>query len=137
MVKNEVYEKEIERIAPRLEELKDKSFDKIIGGLYGEILKSSIPGALIFALTYILDPSKFFIEVNHTGRGYRVKFTADLPMKYLGPIVSIVDKSGKRPTDEKARDFIKEFLPKTGVKVEGLIEKAKEIVDTCKVIQGP
>lgn len=137
MVKNEVYEQEIKRITPRLEELKDKSFDEIIQGLYPEILYSPITLTLIFALTYILDPSRFYIEVNHDGRNYRVKFAADIHIKYLGLLVSLVDKSGKRPTDEEARDFIKEFLPKGAIEVEGLLEKAKEVVNTCKVIQGP
>lgn len=137
MVKNEVYEQEIKRITPRLEELENKSFDEIIHGLYHEILYSPITRTLIFALTYVLDPSKFFIEVNHNGRDYTVKFAADIPLKYLRSLVSIVDKSGKRPTDKEARDFIKEILPKRGIEVGGLIEKAKEVVDTCKVIQGP
>ena len=138
MTKNELYEQAIERIAPKLEELKNKSFDEIIHGLYHEILYSPITRTLIFALTYVLDPSRFFIEVNHNVRGdYEVKFAADIPLKYLRSLVSIVDKSGKRPTDEEARDFIKEVLSKRGIEVEGLIEKAKEVVDTCKVIQGP
>lgn len=138
MVKNELYEKEIERIAPKLEKLKDRPFDEIMDGLYNEIFHSSISRTLIFALTYILDPSRFFIEVNHDVRGdYEVKFAADIPLKYLRSLVGIVDKSGKRPTDKEARDFIKEILPKRGIEVEGLIEKAKEVVDTCKVIQGP
>lgn len=137
MVKNEVYEQEIEKIVPRLEELENKSFDEIIHGLYHEILYSPITRTLIFALTYILDPSRFYIEVEHDRRGYSVKFAADIPLKYLRSLVGIVDKSGKRPTDKEARDFIKEILPKRGIEVEGLIEKAKEVVDTCKVIQGP
>lgn len=138
MVSNEVYEQEIKRIAPRLEKLENKSFDEIIHGLYHEILYSPITRTLIFALTYILDPSRFFIEVNHERRGYyTVTFTADIPLKYLRALVSIVDKSGKRPTDKEARDFIKEILPKRGIEVEGLLKKAKEVVDTCKVIQGP
>ena len=137
MVKNEVYEQEIKRIAPRLEKLENKSFDEIIHGLYHEILYSPITRTLIFALTYVLAPSRFFIEVNHDWRDYTVKFAADIPLKYLRSLVSIVDKSGKRPTDEEARDFIKEVLSKRGIEVEGLVEKAKEVVDTCKVIQGP
>ena len=138
MVSNELYEQAIEKIAPRLEKLENKSFDEIIHGLYHEILYSPITRALIFALTYVLDPSRFFIEVNHNVRGdYEVKFAADIPLKYLRSLVSIVDKSGKRPTDEEARDFIKEVLSKRGIEVEGLVEKAKEVVDTCKVIQGP
>lgn len=136
MVKNEVYEQEIKRISPKLEELKGQPFDEMMWDLYYEVSGSKITRTLIFALTYVLDPSRFFIEVNHNGRDYTVKFAADIPLKYLRSLVSIVDKSGKRPTDKKARDFIKEILPKRGIEVEGLIEKAKEVVDTCKVIQG-
>lgn len=138
MVKNEVYEQEIKRISPKLEKLKGRPFDEIMKGLNDDLLQSTIPWALIFALTYVLDPSRFFIEVNHDVRGdYEVKFAADIPLKYLRSLVGIVDKSGKRPTDKEARDFIKEILPKRGIEVEGLIEKAKGVVDTCKVIQGP
>lgn len=136
MVKNWIYEQAIEKIAPKLEELEGRPFDEIIHGLYHEILYSSITRTLIFALTYVLDPSRFFIEIGHNGRDYTVTFAADIPLKYLRSLVSIVDKSGKRPTDKEARDFIKEILPKRGIEVEGLIEKAKEVVDTCKVIQG-
>lgn len=137
MVKNEVYEKEVERMAPKLEELKNKSFYEIMDGLYNEVFHSSIPRALIFALTYALDPSKFYIEVDYWAREGKcvLKFTADLPLRYLGgPLISLVNKSAKRPTDKEARDFIKKCLDE-GIRVEGLIKRAEEVVDTCKVIQ--
>ena len=134
MVKNELYEKEIERIAPKLEELKNRSFDEIMKGLYNEIFQSSIFKSLIFALTYILDPSRFYIEVNHNGRGYTVKFTADTPLP--GDLVFKYTGLGRRPTDEEAREFIKKFLTE-GFKIEGIIKKVKEVIDTCKVVQGP
>lgn len=136
MIKNWVYEQEIERISPKLEKLKNRPFDEIMNGLYNEIFQSSISRALIFALTYILDPSRFCIEVNHNGVSYTVKFTADTPLRGLGAFVYRDTRSGKRPTDKEARDFIKKFLAEE-IKVEGLIEKAKEVVDTCKLIQGP
>lgn len=133
MIKNWVYEQEIERISPKLEKLKNRPFDEIMKGLYDEILQSSISWALIFALTYVLDPSRFFIEINSKGD---VKFTADTPLKGFGPFVYLGIRSDKRLTEEEARGFIKKSLA-DGIKVEGLIEKAKEVVDTCKVIQGP
>ena len=139
MVSNEVYEQEIEKISPKLEELEGRPFDEIMWGLLPEILYSPITRALIFALTYVLDPSKFYIEVNLTGRDYRVNFAADIPPKSLRLLVSIVDKSDKRPTDKEARDLIKKYIGdrgKSGIEVEGLIKKAKEVVDTCKVIQN-
>lgn len=136
MVKNWVYEEEIERIAPKLEELKGRPFDEIMNGLYREVFQSSITRPLIFALTYVLDPSRFFIEVNHGGKYYVVKFTADTPLRGLGPFVYRNTLSAKRPIDKEARDFIKKFLAEE-IKVEGLIKKAEEVVDTCKVIQGP
>ena len=139
MVSNEVYEREIEKIGPKLEELEDRPFDEIMKGLFPEILYSPITRDLVFALTYVLDPSRFYIEVYHDGRGYRVNFAADIPPKYLGLLVSIVDKSGKRPTDKEARDLIKKYIGdrgKSGIEVGGLVEKAKEVVDTCKIIQG-
>lgn len=137
MVKNWVYEEEIERIAPKLEELKDRPFDEIMKGLYNEIFQSSIFKSLIFALTYILDPSRFYIEVNHNGRSYTVKFTIDTPLMVPEGFVYVYNTGlGKRPTDEEAREFIKKFMTE-GIKVEGIIKKVKEVIDTCKVIQGP
>lgn len=135
MIKNWVYEQEIERISPKLEKLKNRSFDEIINGLYNELFQSSIPRALIFALTYILDPSRFYIEVNHNGVSYTVKFTSDPHLTGFGHFVYRDTRSGKRPTDKEARDFIKKFLVED-LGVEGLIGKAKEVVNTCKVIQG-
>lgn len=130
------YEQEIERIGPRLENLKNRSFDEIMRGLYHEIFRSNIPRDLIFALTYILDPSRFYIEVHHNGVSYTVKFTASTPLSSFGPFVYRDTRSDRRPIDKEARDFIKKFLAEE-IKVEGLIEKAKEVVDTCKVIQWP
>lgn len=136
MVKNEIYEKEIERIAPKLEELKGRPFDEIMNGLYNEVFHSSITRSLIFALTYVLDPSRFFIEIGYLFGRYTVKFTADTPLMGMGPFVYRNVRSDKRPTDKEARDFIKEFL-EDNIRVEGLVEKAEEVVNTCKVIQGP
>ena len=136
MVSNEVYEKEIERIAPKLEELKDRPFDEIMKGLYNEVSLSPISVSLVFALTYVLDPSRFFIEIGHDGRGYIVGFAADTPMgDYFGAFLYRLTQFDRRPTEKEARDFIKELLPRGRIEVEGLIEKAKEVVDTCKVIQ--
>ena len=141
MVKNELYEQEIKRISPKLEKLKDKSFYEIMDGLYNEVSHSSISRTLIFALTYVLDPSKFYIEVDYWAREGKcvLKFTADLPLRYLGgPLISLVNKSAKRPTDKEARDLIKKCIgdrDKCGLEVEGLIKRAEEVIDTCKVIQ--
>ena len=141
MTKNELYEQEIKRISPKLEELKNKSFYEIMDGLYNEVSHSSISRTLIFALTYVLDPSKFYIEVDYWAREGKcvLKFTADLPLRYLGgPLISLVNKSAKRPTDKEARDLIKKCIgdrDKGGLEVVGLIKRAEEVVDTCKVIQ--
>lgn len=136
MVSNEVYEQEVEKIGPKLEKLKNRPFDEIMGGLYDEILQSSISWALIFALIYILDPSRFYIEVEPNLNTYSVNFTADTPLRGLGSFVYRNTLFPKRPTDKEARDRIKKFLAER-IKVEGLIEKAEEVVNTCKVIQGP
>lgn len=135
MTKNELYEREIERIAPKLKELEGRPFDEIMNGLYNEVFHSSISRSLIFALTYVLDPSRFFIEIGHLFGGYIIEFTADTPLRGFGPFVYRNVRSGKRPTDKEARDFIKEFL-EDNIRVEGLLKKAEEVVDTCKVIQG-
>lgn len=136
MVKNEVYEQEIERIGPKLEKLKDLPFDEIMRSLHNAVFCSDITISLVFALTYILDPSRFFIEVEQGRRNYAVKFTADTPLRGLGDFVYRNTLSAKRPTDKEARDFTKKFLAER-IEVEGLLEKAEEVVDTCKVIQGP
>lgn len=135
MVKNWVYEQEIERIAPKLEELKDLPFDEIMRDLYNEIFQSDLPRTLIFALTYVLAPSRFYIEVHYERRSYTVKFTADTPSSSFGPFVYRNTRSDRRPTDKEARDFIKKFLAEE-IKVEGLLEKAEEVVDTCKIIRS-
>ena len=135
MVSNEVYEREIERISPKLEELKGRSFDEIMKGLYDDLRQSSIPWDLIFALTYVLDPDRFFIEIGHGFGRYIVKFKADTPLGSFGSFLYKISWSDKMPTDGEARDFIKKYLAEV-IKVEGLIEKAKEVVDTCKIIQG-
>lgn len=136
MVKNEVYEQEIEKIVPRIEELENKSFDEIMKGLYNEVFHSPISQALVFALTYVLDPSRFFIEIGHDGRGYIVGFAADTPMgEDLGAFLYRLTRFDRRPTDKEARDFIKEILPRGRIGVEGLLKKAYGVVDTCKVIQ--
>lgn len=101
--------------------------------LHNAVFCSDITISLIFALTYILDPSRFYIEVDHDGRGYSVKFTADTPLRGLGDFVYRNTLSTKRPTDKEARDFIKKFLAER-IKVEGLIKKAEEVVDTCKIM---
>lgn len=136
MVKNEVYEQEIKRISPKLEELKGQPFDEIMKGLYNEVFHSPISQALVFALTYVLDPSRFFIEIGHDGRGYIVGFAADTPMgEDFGAFLYRLTRFDRRPTDKEARDFIKELLPKGRIGVEGLLKKAYGVVDTCKVIQ--
>lgn len=137
MVKNEVYEKEIERIAPKLEELKSRPFDEIMQGLSHEILYSPITKTLIFALTYVLDPSKFYIKVGYWAREgeYVVRFTVDVPLGGYGTFFLYkVSQFDKMPTDKEARDLIKESLAEV-IEVEGLLKKAKKVVDTCKVIQ--
>ena len=138
MVSNEVYEQEIKRIAPRLEKLENKSFDRMMNGLYYDVLESKIDRTLSFALTYVLDPSKFYIEVNQRLGGYTVEFNADTPLMGLGAFAYIWAGSDKRPTDKEARDIIKKCLDdgESGIEVEGLIEKAKGVVNTCKVIKG-
>lgn len=135
MVKNEVYEREIERIAPKLEKLKDRPFDEIMQGLHREIIGSCISQTLVFALTYVLDPSRFFIEISHLSGRYTVKFKADTPLGNFGSFLYKISWSDKRPTEKEARDFIKEFLLEGSIDVEELIKRAKEVVDTCKVIQ--
>lgn len=138
MVKNEVYEKEIEKIAPKLERLEGRPFDEIIGGLIHEITVSGISWDLIFALTYVLDPSRFYIEVGHDVRGYTVGFAADTPMgEDFGIFLYRLTRFDRRPTEKEARDFIKELLPRGRIEIEGLLKKAYGVVDTCKVIQGP
>ena len=134
MVSNEVYEKEIEKIAPKLKRLEGRPFNEIINGLYYELSYSRIPRTLVFALTYILDPSRFFIEISHLPGGYAVEFTADVPLGVFGTFVYRDTLPGKRPTDKEARDLIKESLAEV-IEVEGLLKKAKKVVDTCKVIQ--
>ena len=136
MVSNEVYEQEIKRIAPKLEKLKDRSFDEIIGGLIHEITVSGISRDLIFALTYVLDPSRFYIEVGHDVRGYTVGFAADTPMGDFGIFLYRLTRFDRRPTEKEARDFIKELLPRGRIEIERLLKKAYGVVDTCKVIQG-
>lgn len=142
VISNEVYEQEIEKIVPRLEELENKSFDEIIHGLYHEILYSPITRSLIFALTYVLDPSKFYIGVDYwAGWGeYVVKFAVDIPQYPWGPNIyrEIKADESERPTDKEARDLIKKYIgdrDKGGLEVEGIIKKAKEVIDTCKVIR--
>ena len=136
MVSNEVYEKEIEKIAPKLKELEGRPFDEIMQGLRHEIFYNPISQTLVFALTYILDPSRFFIEISHLSGRYTVKFKADTPLGNFGTFFYKIFWSDKRPTDKEARDFIKEFLLEGSIDVEKLIKRAKEVVDTCKIIQG-
>lgn len=135
VVSKEIYEREIEKIAPKLEKLKGRPFDEIMKGLDYDIRQSSIPWDLVFALTYVLDSDRFFIEVDRgRGYGYRVKFAADTTLRGLTTFVYRGTLSDKMPTEKEARDFVKKYLA-YGVEVEGLLEKAKEVVDTCKVIQ--
>ena len=84
MVSNEVYEREIERISPKLKRLEGKPFDEIIWGLYYEVSGSKIAWDLIFALIYVLDPSRFFIEIGLLSGRYTVKFKADTPLGNFG-----------------------------------------------------
>ena len=135
MVSNEVYEREIERISPKLEQLKDRPFDEIMKGLYNELNSSSITLALIFALTYVLDPDRFFIEIGHGFGRYVVRFAADTPLGSLGVFVYKLAQFDKMPTEKEVRDFIKGLLVKEFY-IEGLLKKAYGVVDTCKIIRS-
>ena len=136
MVNNKAYEQEIERIGPKLEELEGRPFDEIMKGLYDDVFGGDLYQTVVFALTYILAPSRFYIEVNYReGVRYYINFAADTSIKYFGSFVRLQHKSDERPTDEEARGLIKKFLPEGDIVVKGLLEKAYGVVDTCKVIQ--
>ena len=142
MVKNELYEQAIEKIVPKLEKLKGRPFDEIIEGLIHEMIESGICQDLMFALTYVLDPSKFYIEVGYWTRygEYTVNFAVDTPQYCWGPDIGVNIKAdeSERPTDEEARDLIKKYIgrrDKGGIDVEGLIKRAEEVVDTCRIVR--
>ena len=139
MVSNELYEQAIEKIAPKLEKLKDEPFEEIIEELIHEMIESDVSTKdLMFALTYVLDPSKFFIGVLSKRGEYSLLFAIDTPQRYWGPTVFINLKADERPTDKEIRDLIKKKFEgnKCGLEVEGLIKRAEEVIDTCRIIEG-